>query len=237
MKERDAYLKISYRTSWSLLAYLLIAMPAFSQDVYINRSIADFATEVQWNKKTNISAATIAGSPYLHDDFQEGVVYLDGKYKVDHVPMRLNLHSGDMEFKSKNTVMVIAEPAKVDKIVIGQEVFLYLEKEQKGQVSGFVKQWNDSLPAIITKMKVDFFPKEAAKPYVEPKPDRYERAPDEIFLLIGEGNMERVSTIKKLIQSLGAHESELQEYAKKEKTSASDPAELAAFIDYFRKLD
>jgi hypothetical protein len=225
------------RAIWCLLAFHLVATPAFSQDVYINRSIADLANEVQWNRKATISAATIAGSPYLHDDFQEGVVYLDGKYKVDHVPMRLNLHSGEMEFMTKNTVLVIAEPGKVDKIVIGQEVFLYLENEQKGQVSGFVKQWNDSLPAIITKMKVDFFPKEAAKPYVEPKPDRYERAPDEIFLLIKDGNLERVSTIKKLIQSLGAHESELQEFAKKEKTSASDPAELAAFIDYFRKLE
>ncbi|MDZ7607616.1 MAG: hypothetical protein U5K79_18955 [Cyclobacteriaceae bacterium] len=86
-------------------------------------------------------------------------------------------------------------------------------------------------------MKVDYLQKEAAKPYVEPKPDRYERVPDEIFVLLGDGNMERVSSMKKLIQSLGAHESELQDYAKKEKTSPSDAAELAAFIDYFRTLN
>ncbi len=236
MNELLTVMKVTKRAVRSMFLVLLFTNQAFSQDGYAIRNLSDLANEIQWNKKTSNAAMTIAGSPYLHDDFQEGVVYLEGKYKVDHVPMRLNLHSDEMEFMSKNTVMVIAEPAKVDKIIIGEEIFLYIKKEQKSQVSGFVKQWNDGYPAIITKMQIDFLKKEAAKPYVEPKPDRYERAPDEIFLLLGDGNMERVSTIKKLIQSLGAYESEMQEYAKKEKISASDPAELSAFIDYFRKL-
>jgi len=237
MNELFVEMRIFKQAAWYFFAGLFFALPAFSQDGYAIRSISDLANEIQWNKKNSNAAMTIAGTPYLHDDFQEGVVYLSGKYKVDHVPMRLNLHSGDMEFMSKNTVLVIAEPAKVDKIVIGDEMFIYLEKEQKSQVSGFVKQWNEGYPAIITKMKVDFLKKEAAKPYVEPKPDRYERAPDEFFLLRVDGNIERVSTIKKLIQSLGTHESELQEYAKKEKISASDAAELAELIDFFRKLE
>jgi len=237
MNELFVGMRIFKQAGWCFLACLFFALPAFSQDGYAIRSISDLANEIQWNKETSNATMSITGSPYLQDDFQEGVVYLSGKYKVDHVPMRLNLYSGDVEFMSKNTVLVIAEPAKVDKIVIGEEMFIYLEKEQKGQVSGFVKQWNEGYPAIITKMKVDFLKKEAAKPYVEPKPDRYERAPDEIFLLHGDGNIERVSTIKKLIQSLGTHESELQEFSKKEKISTSDAKELAAFIEYFRKLD
>ncbi|MDZ7607617.1 MAG: hypothetical protein U5K79_18960 [Cyclobacteriaceae bacterium] len=98
-----------------LLTNLLCAVPAYSQDGYAIRNLSDLANEIQWNKKTGNTAKTIAGSPYLHDDFQEGVVYFDRKYKVDHVPMRLNLHSGEMEFMSKSTVLVIANPAKVDK--------------------------------------------------------------------------------------------------------------------------
>lgn len=225
------------RTFFCILLYMLNTLPVFSQDVYINRTLTDFGNEVLWNKKTSFSSAEIAGSPYLNDEFQEGVVYLDGKYKVEHVPMRLNLHTGEMEFMNRKAVMVIANPEKVDKIIIGQEVFLYLDNVQKGQVSGFVKQWNVGLPAILSKMKVDFLTKEPAKPYVDAKPDRYERATDEIFLLLGDGKIEQVSSVKKLIQTLAAHESELQDYAKKHKTSSTDAAELAAFIDYFRTLN
>ena len=151
--------------------------------------------------------------------------------------MRLNLYSGEMEYKNMNAVMVFADPAKVDKVVIGEEIYIYLNKGKSSPVNGFVRMWNEGYPTIISKMNVNFLKMEPAKPYVDPKPDRYERAPDEQFIMLENGDIEKIGSVKKLIQALGSHESELSAYAKKEKISASDASKLASLIIYFKQLN
>jgi len=222
-----------------ILSVLFLAMgfqAAYSQDTYISRSINDLMADINWSKRETGLTTIIHGTPFLNENFQEGTVFLNGKFKVDRLPLRFNLYSGEMEFMAKNNVMAIADPEKVDKVVIGTDVFIYIEKAEKGHVSGFVKIWNEQLPAIVTKMKVEYFDKEPPQPIAESKPARYERATDDHYLLTADDKVERITSVKKLIENLGSHGKELSEYAKNEKVSANKPTELAAMIDYLRTL-
>lgn len=184
--------------------------------------------------KTN---SDIKGSPYLEDEFEKGEVYYGGKYLVKDVSLRYNMFNDVMEFKNGKSIMNIDGSMNINKVIIGKDVFLSIKKSSvKSTPKGFVKLWNDQYPSIATKMQSEFFEKEDVQAFAEPKPARFKRKMDENYLMINEGEFERVKSVKKLIQSLGDLQGELSTYAKKEKISSNDPAELAKLLSYYHSL-
>ncbi len=219
------------------LIYCLLSFTVHAQDNYSIRKLNDMANHYQWSQQTKKEYADIDGSPYLNDEFQEGDVYSEGKYKFEAVPLRYNLYQDEFEFKSDNSILVFKEPEAIDKIIIGSEEFIYLSDSAQQKVNGYVKKWNDQFPAVLTKMKTTFQKKEEPKPYTEPKPDRFERAKDKHYLMINEAMIERITSVKKLIKMLGDHENELASFAKKEKISADNPVELSKIVEFFHQLN
>lgn len=74
--------------------------------------------------------------------------------------------------------MAIADHGSIDKIVIGDEMFIFIRDKEQKNVSGYVKIWNSQLPAVLTNIKVVFLEREKPQPYTETKPDRFERVQD-----------------------------------------------------------
>lgn len=207
-----------------------------AQQSYSITGLTDLVNHLNWNKTVLHESSDIQGSPYLIEEFTPGEIFFDGKYRIENVPLRLNLYNGDLEFKEKNTIMAMAEPDRINKVVIGEYTLIYL-KDENAKVHGFVRMWNTDKPAILTKMETDFFKREPEKPYAEPKLDRFERATDKHYLLKSGNEIEKVSSVKKLIQALGDHEKELSEFAKEQKTSASNIEELVKLVDYYHSLN
>lgn len=219
-----------------VLSYLApISLKA--QDTYVASDISNLVDQLNWNKTIDTSSPDIQGSPYLNDEFEAGIVYYEGKFKISDLPLRYNLHNDEIEYKEKNAILAFADPNSIDKVIIGSDVFIYIPTGKKGVVSGFVKMWNKNYPSVLTKMKVDFLEKEEAKPYVEPKPDRFERGHDKHYLMISQDEIVKIASVKKMIKTLGKHQSELSAYAKKEKISSGDPEELAELLEYYSKLE
>ncbi len=182
----------------------------------------------------------VAGSPYLYQEFKPGDIYYGGKNKIEQIPLRLDIYRDRLEYRDKKgTVMAFSNPDRMDRIVIGDEVFVYLPKGQAYRVSGFLKQWNANLPSLLTKMHISFKRGEEKKPFDlhDPKPDRLERVADNHFILKSNDEIEKVTSVKKLIRYLGSHTEELTEYAKKEAISAKEPNELAKLVNYYLQLE
>jgi hypothetical protein len=209
----------------------------FSQDGFISRGMNDLIGQVDLIKRAQPGTSTIEGTPYLNDEFIAGTIYFDKKYKIDQVPLRLNLYNDEMEFKEKNVTMAIADPSRINKIEMGAYTFIYLPDDKKEKVGGFVRLWNPELPSIITKMEIDFLKMEPAKPYVAALPDRFERGHDKHFLLTSTNEIEKITSVKKLIQAIGVHESELSDYARKEKVSSGNIEELVKLMEYYHSLE
>ena len=182
-------------------------------------------------------SAEISGSPYLNESFENSNIFYDEKYKISKVPIRYNIYADQIEYKSNNTILSFANPEKIDSIVSESEVFIYLQKNAHHKVRGFTKLWNDEYPSVLTKMKVEFFEKEKAQAFAESRPARFERAMDRHYLMRSKDEIEIISSVKKLIKSLGNHTSELSDFAKKEKISANDPEELKMLLDYYHELE
>ena len=111
---------------------ILIAqsISALAQEAYSIRQLSDMVGQLEWSNATQKEVSNISGSPYLYEDFKAGNVYYDGKYKVEQIPLRLNLYNDEFEYKEKKAIMSFANPKRIDRIVIGDEVFIYLEKSR-----------------------------------------------------------------------------------------------------------
>ncbi|MCK5468824.1 MAG: hypothetical protein KAI99_09945 [Cyclobacteriaceae bacterium] len=204
---------------------------------YTIMELNDMVGQLKWNKNIHADNPGIKGSPYLYEEFQSGEVYYDKKYKVVQIPLQYNLYNDEFVYEYKNVTMAFANPGSIDKIVIGDEVFIYIEKDKQKKVSGFVKMWNDQYPTVLTKMNVDFLKKEQVQPFTEQKLDRFERTLDKHYLMKSQNEIEKISSVKKLIKSLGNHLSELSDFAKYEKISANDPEELTKLLEFYHGLD
>ena len=71
---------------------------------------------------------------------------------------------------------------------------------------------------------------------MDPKPDRFEKGANKYYIMKSVQEIEKVTSIKKLIKFLGDHNSELTKFSKEEKISASNDEELAKLVDYFHSL-
>jgi hypothetical protein len=176
--------------------FLLTTFLAFSifkinaQEGYTTMQLTDMIGQLNWERNMREGNPNIKGSPYLHDEFIKGDVYYDKKFKAN----------------------------KIDQVVVGEEVFIYLPETPGNMVSGFVRKWNNKSPCLITKMKAEFFNKEDPKPFEETKPDRFERALDKNFIMMSDSEIEKVTSVKKL-------------------TSSGNAEELGQLLEYYHQLN
>lgn len=220
----------------SLICFCFLSVSLHAQN-YTAIALNDLIDELTWNKAKGATYGEIQGSPYLNEEFQNGEVYYQKKFKITPILLRYNLYTDQIEYKEKDVIMTFANPDRIDKVAIVDDVFVFVNNEYQKKVSGFARMWNEQFPTVITKMKVEFLEKEETKGYEESKPDRFKRTYDIHYLMKSEDEIEKISSVKKLIKSLGNHESELSAFAKKEKISANDPEELARLLEFYHGLD
>lgn len=176
----------------------------------------------------------IEGTRNLYDDFKPGVVSDKDNSNEIHLPIRINLYNDEIEYIKNDTIFWLDNLDRIDKVVMDNHVFIYLEPNRKVSVSGYVVRWNDEYPAIITKMEMELI-REGLDIY-KSKPQRFERKKDKHYIMNSLNEAEQIYSVKKLIKYLGTHEQELSDFANKEKISESNPEELAKLLDYYQKL-
>jgi len=220
-----------------MIILLLAGRSVLAQESYSVANIDDLVQQLNLNQAVSGNAPDIQGSPYLIDEFTEGEIFFDGKYRIPEIALRLNLSNGELEFKKNNVVLAMSNPSRINKVVMGEYTLVYIPKQKKGKVEGFVRRWHEKLPCIITKMESEFLKKEAAKAYVDPKPARFERLTDKHYIMKSPTEIEKVTSVKKLIKYLGKHEEALSSFAKKEKVSSGNVQELVELLNYYHSLN
>jgi hypothetical protein len=221
------------------LALILCVLPniLLAQSAFVDVPVSDFMNRVNKNNQLEFNQPDIEGTPYLNEEFIDGAIYYDGKYRIPSIPLRVNLYNDAMEYKDKNTILAVAKPERIDKIIIDDQTFIYLKKKNKSEVSGYVRKWNESFPSLISKMQVKFMPKEEPRPFEEAEPDRFVRQNDKHYLLFADGEISEIKLVKKLIKLLGDHQNELTDFSKEKKVSKNDAEELSKLLDYYHSLE
>lgn len=94
----------------------------------------------------------LRGSPYLHDEFIIGTVYYNGFTEVSQLPLRFNILTAEFEVVKNDSIYIFAEPERIDRILLKDEVFTYIAESTAHELGGFVKMWDFELPTIVTRM-------------------------------------------------------------------------------------
>jgi len=220
----------------AIIPFFLSGHQVISQSAFVDAQMSDFMGQVNKNHQINPTYAQIEGSPYYNDEFIEGEIYFDEKYRLARVPMRINLYNGEIEFKHNNMVMAVANPARINKIILDKDKFIFLGNKKKGEVSGLLKMWNPEKPAIVTQMEIEYKPKEKPRAFEDAKPDRFDRLTDKHYLMTKNDELVTINSVKKLIKELGDHQDELSSFSKSEKISSGNVKELAQLLDYYHSL-
>jgi hypothetical protein len=215
--------------------FYLVVLNSFSQTI-TNRN------ELGWGHGDLPSdKGYIEGTRYLHDDFRNGDVFYDGNSKSLQLPLRLNLHNDEFEYMENDSVFAFAEPSCIDKVIMEDDVFIYIDKSEggSGSVFGFVELRNTKLPCILTKMKIDFYKKVISNsPTVKSESDRFVRDDDSNYLMKTETDIINVTSVKELINLLDDHSQELTDFAKEAKISnhSRNGEDMARILDYYHTL-
>ncbi|MEM6841692.1 MAG: hypothetical protein AAF632_05670 [Bacteroidota bacterium] len=182
---------------------------------------------------------SIRGSRFLYDDFITGTVHFNDNTKADDLPLRLNIYHDEFQYLKNNSIYALGALNRVDKITMGGEEFIYLDKDSNLGLSGFVKIWNDQFPAVVTKMSMGLSASATIREvtYDYTIPPRFERKDDRHYLMRSESNVVKINSAKHLIYLLCYYSSELEEFIKKEKISSSRGADLAWLIEHYRKVE
>lgn len=213
--------------------FYLVVFNSFSQTHNTSNSIGSWGVGYPPHEE-----GYIEGTRYLHDDFRNGNVYYAGKTQPIQLPLRLNLHNDEFEYMEKDSVFAFEEPNRIDKVILEDEVYIYIDKSIDMDIYGFVKISDTEFPCILTKMRIAFLKKVISRsPTVESAPDRFVRIDDRNYLMKSETEFLSASSVKILI-SLLDHSQELTEFAKEEKIYGRSQSgnEMAKILDYYHTL-
>ncbi len=178
----------------------------------------------------------IEGTPYANDEFVKGMIY--HHHGSQSAEMRYNIYDDRIEYKGKDTVLMMIGPDKlIQKIELGDQTLVVELYEEKGKkaLTYFIRQDSGKM-TMLTKKAISLKPPQFGKPIEGDIPAKFTRMPDTHFYKLDKGPLVKIVSIKKLIEELPDHKAEMETFVKKEKISANKPKELALFSKYYNSL-
>ncbi len=226
-----------------LLFFLLFtANFTFAQGMYELQNSLDFfkvnkLNSGDWNNM--LTANDIEGSPYLNEEFVPGIIYTTSKQKYVDVPLRYNIYSDQLEFKTpENKVMAMAIPELIETVEFGNIKMVYIPyTNSKKVLHGFLKVLAEGEASLYSKSNVVFKDAEKSRGYDEPEPARFIKQADSYYIRIGTGPAKRVGNKKELTAIFTTHKTEITSFIKKNKVKTNKPERLKKLVLYYNSLD
>lgn len=179
----------------------------------------------------------IHGTPYMEESFAKGQLQseLGNLYGLE---MRYNIYYDRMEYNQHDTMFVIAPNLLINKVVMGQKTFVVENYETRdGVYPSFFIRLDSGDISLLTKMEVVFKDRQQGRPIQGTVPAKYSRKPDVNYIRLSDGSLKKIRNMKKLIQSLPDHRSEMEIFAEENNISAKNEEELIRFIQYYNSLE
>ncbi len=174
----------------------------------------------------------VKGSPYQYNDFINGVFYLQDSSKII-LPIRYNIYEDKMEYKIKDVIYSVGNPEIVQKIEIGQSVFIYNPNLFKG---GFFEIVESGKCILMHKMVVVFKPAEGPKPIVgEDIPAQFVRKPDIVYLVV-DSKAFGIKNLNSVIDALKDQKPKIENFIKVEKIRNIKNDNLNKIVLYYNSL-
>jgi hypothetical protein len=221
----------------AILLFLLVSVNVTGQNPSATR-IQDLRDKRNTEWLLNGQVEEIKGSPYLYDEFISGEILLLDSTIYSGMKLNYNIFNDEIEYEKSGIHYTLIDKQQVDRITIGNDTFI-IDKYNTNQnkMNGYLMVFAEGDVRLFSKLDMELTDRVPAKPMQDPIPRTFKRKTDTYYLLKGENELYKISSVKKLIQYLEVHQEELSIFAKTEKISARDPGELSELVDYYNSLN
>lgn len=222
MKERV----VTYGLS-CLLAFLLVQASAWAQ-------APKYLEDLNGRPIKKYRYENITGSPYLHEDWQEGRVILGNGNVYENVPLRYNLIEDLLLFRTREgQELGFVQP--VQEFQFNGSTVVYR--------SGFAPADNHTAASfyeVVTDGEVKLLKKthkavREEKAYGTATINKNILAYTNYYIVL-DNRLVKVKSGKNLLQALPDHTAELEKYVKEHKLKLKDEAEMARLVAYYNTL-
>jgi peroxiredoxin family protein len=173
----------------------------------------------------------VKGSPYLDSVFTTSEVHFKDRTSFK-IPLRFNIYNNAMEYKSDNKIYDISNPEVIDKIFIGDKVYVYIPYIEKG---GYFNLLESGKCFLVVKHALLLKPAEAAAAYKEAKPAEFVRKVDRSFFVVNNQTYE-IKSKKSVIEALDDKRMSIETFIKQQKIKNIRPESLSKIVKYYNSL-
>ncbi|MEJ7643003.1 MAG: hypothetical protein WKF87_00275 [Chryseolinea sp.] len=184
-----------------------------------------------------VSDTPVKGTPYMQEAYVDGVIYYASKNLT--APIRYNAYQDLIEYKQDGKALVLDANSKIQKVQLGDEAFVPQKYNLNGKSKlGYFALLDSGKVMLFAKRKIVFSPvqKGRALDGVGDMPAEFKRTADEFYYRIGDGELQELSNIKSMIATFPDKQSEVTQYAKKEKISPKKEKEVIMLVQYYNSL-
>jgi hypothetical protein len=180
--------------------------------------------------------ASIKGTPYMNDTYEQGVVFLEKS--VIKVPARYNVFQDVMEYQQGGRAMVLDPSASIKKVKLQNTTFVVDKYVLDGKTKYGYLMLLDSGKAMLYARKVVKYlpPKKGANPDGTDQVAEFKRVPDVFYFKIGNNELQDIKNIKSMIAAFPDKQEELTRFAKQEKISPRNQDEVVKLVKYYNSL-
>jgi len=218
----------------SLSAFILLSLSIKSQ-VYENAIYEhmDYLRRERLMSEYSPKAyENIDGTPYLKREFEEGKVYLrsgevfTGEYRFD-------LYANQVQFLSRDSRYVIADPERIYKVELNGHTFKYIDyKIDAGIRHGYFITLVEGYYSLYLRKSKRLKDPVPTKPYQQARPAKFLDYKDSYYIKIGDEPALRVKNKRRFIKMLGEYGSEIANYIKEEKIKFRHEYDMVKLVTY-----
>jgi len=223
-----------------LLLFILNPENVFSQvQNEANISSSDMRNMLDSNQIPLHRATNVEGSPYMFDEFYEGVVELTNGQTTEPLQIRYNTHEQSIDFMSGNLAFnVEGENIESFHFTANGKEYKFIKGYDASRLSedDFVEVVVDGEVKFLARHHTAFFEDSAS--YGSATKNNIYRSDVTYYVKVGDKSPERLRSLNKrrVMNNIDRFEDELEQYADQNNIDFSDKEDVARLIRYCNTL-
>jgi len=229
---------ISKKVFLSGLIILFATTAAFSQTSQEEITSEDLRNLVRYDMIEAVQATETIGSPYLFEDFKEGVITLvDGK-NTANLQLNFNIHENRVEFSDAGGIIAV-DNEMVERFVFdnaaNKMVFSKGFDSRRLNNSDFVQILVDGPVKVLKKYEVSFQENIASYGTATQK-DEY--ISNQRYYIHEDGETKRIRSLseRQVLKTLNGHQDELKSYINENNLNIENTEHLTRVIRYYNEI-
>ena len=223
-----------------LLLFILNPENVFSQvQNEANISSSDMRNMLDSNQIPLHRATNVEGSPYMFDEFYEGVVELTNGHTTQPLQIRYNTHEQSIDFMSGNLAFnVEGENIESFHFTANGKEYKFIKGYDASRLSedDFVEVVVNGEVKFLARHHTSFFEDSAS--YGSATKNNIYRSDVTYYVKVGDKSPERLRSLNKrrVMNNIDRFEDELEQYADQNNIDFSDKEDVARLIRYCNTL-